>query len=121
MLDVSTIVLSGIICLSITKASAVHNPASSKRVLGYVQPPQRHHGHTVEENDAPLKKTIERTSGKGLHLNGERCVFRISKLTFMFYLLSKRGLGTTEPLITTSHLEVDFHVLPIVQKRTWDN
>ena len=70
------------------------------RVLGSLQHLRRHHGHTVK-HDALLKKSIERTPEKALNWNSERCVFRMSKLTFMAYLLSKRGLGTTEPLVRT--------------------
>ena len=70
------------------------------RVFGCLQHPRRRPGHTVK-HDAWLKKSIEPTQEKGLNWNSERCVFRMAKLTFMAYLLSKRGLGTTEPLVRT--------------------
>ncbi|PFX14704.1 Uncharacterized protein K02A2.6 [Stylophora pistillata] len=49
------------------------------------------HGRTVEEHDSRLRKTIECISDKGLTLNPEKCVFRMPQLTFMGYLLSRKG------------------------------
>ena len=54
------------------------------------------HGRSVDEHDARLKKTMERIQEKGLTLNREKCVFQMSKLTFMGYLLSNKGIGPTE-------------------------
>ena len=58
------------------------------------------HGRTVEEHDSRLQKTIECICDKGLTLNPEKCVFRMPQLTFMGYLLSRKGIGPTE-----SHVE----------------
>ena len=54
------------------------------------------HGRTVEEHDSRLQKTIECICDKGLTLNPEKCVFRMPQLTFMKYLLSRKGIGSTE-------------------------
>lgn len=54
------------------------------------------HGCSVDEHDARLKKTMGRIQEKGLTLNREKCVFQMSKLTFMGYLLSNKGIGPTE-------------------------
>ena len=54
------------------------------------------HGRSVDEHDARLKKTMERIQEKGLTLNREKCVFQMSKLTFMGYLLLNKGIGPTE-------------------------
>ncbi|PFX12869.1 Retrovirus-related Pol polyprotein [Stylophora pistillata] len=54
------------------------------------------HGRTVEEHDSRLQKTIKCISDKGLTLNPEMCVFRMPQLTFMGYLLSRKGIGPTE-------------------------
>ena len=51
------------------------------------------HGRSVEEHDARLRKTMECIQEKGLTLNREKCVFQMSKLTFMGYLLSNKGMG----------------------------
>ena len=53
------------------------------------------HGRTVEEHDSRLQKTIECICDKGLTLNPEKCVFRMPQLTFMGYLLSRKGIGPT--------------------------
>ena len=54
------------------------------------------HGRTVDEHDSRLRKTMECIREKGLTLNKEKCVFRMSQLTFMGYLLSSKGIGPTE-------------------------
>ncbi|PFX17850.1 Transposon Ty3-G Gag-Pol polyprotein [Stylophora pistillata] len=54
------------------------------------------HGRTVEEHDSRLQKTIECISDKGLTLNPDKCVFRMLPLTFMGYLLLRKGIGPTE-------------------------
>ena len=54
------------------------------------------HGRSVEERDARLRKTLEHLREEGLTLNKEKCVFRMSELTFMGYLLSSKGIGPTE-------------------------
>ena len=54
------------------------------------------YGRTVEEHDSRLRKTMECIREKGLTLNKETCVFRMSQLTFMGYLLSSKGIGPTE-------------------------
>ena len=54
------------------------------------------HGRTVEEHDSRLRKTLECICEKGLTLNREKCVFGMSQLTFMGYLLSSKGIGPTE-------------------------
>ena len=104
MLDVSTIALSPNLCRhNMSKHNQSFSSTQSNkfyRVFGCLQHLRRHHGHTVK-HDASLKKSIEPTPEKELNWNSERCVFRMSKLTFMAYLLSKRGLGTTEPLVRT--------------------
>ena len=57
------------------------------------------HGRSVDEHDARLKKTMERIQEKGLTLNRQKCVFQMSKLTFMGYLLSNKGIGPTESCV----------------------
>ena len=54
------------------------------------------HCRTVEEHDSRLQKTIECICDKGLTLNPETCVFRMPQLTFLGYLLSRKGIGSTE-------------------------
>ncbi|XP_015747522.1 PREDICTED: uncharacterized protein K02A2.6-like [Acropora digitifera] len=54
------------------------------------------HGCSVDEHDARLKKTMGPIQDKGLTLSREKCVFQMSKLTFMGYLLSNKGIGPTE-------------------------
>ena len=54
------------------------------------------HGRTVEEHDSRLQKTNECVCDKGLTLNPEKCVFKMPQLTFMGYLLSRKGIGPTE-------------------------
>ena len=43
-----------------------------------------------------VAEDIECICGKGLTLNPEKCVFRMPQLTFMGYLLSRKGIGPTE-------------------------
>ena len=50
----------------------------------------------MEEHDARLRKTLENLREEGLTLNKEKCVFTMSELTFMGYLLSSKGIGPTE-------------------------
>ena len=54
------------------------------------------HGRTVEEHDSRLRKTLECICEKGLFLNREKCVFGMSQLTFMGYLLSSKGIVPKE-------------------------
>ena len=54
------------------------------------------HGSSMEEHDARLHKALEHLREEGLTLNQEKCVFRMSELTFMGYLLSSKGIGPTE-------------------------
>ena len=53
------------------------------------------HGCTVKEH-VRLRKTFKCIQEKGLTLNRDKCVFSMSKLTFMEYLLSDQGIGPTE-------------------------
>ena len=57
------------------------------------------HGRSVDEHDVRLKKTMERIQEKRITLNREKCVFQMSKVTFMGYLLSNKGIGPTESRI----------------------
>ena len=45
------------------------------------------------EHDQRLEKVLTRLREKGLTLNKDKCVFNMSKLTFMGLVLSERGIG----------------------------
>lgn len=50
---------------------------------------------TVEEHDRRLEKVLSTLQEKGLTRNPEKCVYRMSKLQFMGFLLSEKGFGPT--------------------------
>ena len=53
-------------------------------------------GPNQGEHDKRLGKVITKPSGRGLALNKDKCVFHMSKLTFMGLVLSRRGMGLVE-------------------------
>ena len=54
------------------------------------------HGKDDQQHDERLEKLLERLQQRGLTLNGEKCKFKMPQLEFMGYLLSTRGIGSTE-------------------------
>ena len=54
------------------------------------------YGVTVEEHDRNLFKVLQRLRERGLTLNGRKCEFRLSQLTFFGHNLSKRGVAPSE-------------------------
>ena len=54
------------------------------------------HGSSYEEHDERLDKVLQRLSEKGLTLNFNKCVFRMTKLIFVSHVLSAKGVGPAE-------------------------
>ena len=54
------------------------------------------HGSSYEEHDERLDKVLQRLSEKGLTLNFNKCVFRMTKLIFVGHVLSAKGVGPAE-------------------------
>ena len=60
------------------------------------------HGRSIEKLNARLHKTLEHLRQEGLTLNKDKCVLRMSELTFMGYLLSSKGIGPSESRVQGS-------------------
>ena len=54
------------------------------------------HGRGVKEHDKNLHAVLTRLSEKGLTLNGDKCQFRLPKLTFFGHDLSRQGVMPSE-------------------------
>ena len=54
------------------------------------------YGSDQAEHDRRLEKVLTRLKERGLTLNKDKCVFNMSKLTFMGLVLSQQGIGPTE-------------------------
>ena len=54
------------------------------------------HGKGVEEHDRCLFAVLDRLSEVGLTVNGEKCEFRLSKLTFFGHELTSDGVNPSE-------------------------
>ena len=54
------------------------------------------HGKHVEEHDQRLRETLSRLMDRGLTLNGEKCAFRMSRITFFGYDLTEDGVHLSE-------------------------
>ena len=59
------------------------------------------HGKSIEEHDQNLHKVLQRLEEKNLTLNPVKCEFRMDKVVFMGFLLSKYGIGPTEERVRT--------------------
>ena len=57
------------------------------------------HGRDLKEHDQNLFKVLDRLRECGLTLNGDKCQFRISKLTFFGHDLGVNGISPTEEKI----------------------
>ncbi|PFX23985.1 Retrovirus-related Pol polyprotein from transposon 17.6 [Stylophora pistillata] len=57
------------------------------------------HGGDVEEHDKRLFAVLDRLSGVGLTVNGDRCQFRLLKLTFFGHELTSDGINPCEQKI----------------------
>ena len=51
------------------------------------------HGCGIEEHDRNLHAVLTRLKEKGLTLNGDKCQFRLPKLTFLGHDLSRQGVA----------------------------
>ena len=51
------------------------------------------YAYTVAEHDQRLEAVLRRLQGAGLTLNGEKCLFDMTGLTFMGHRLSKAGVA----------------------------
>ena len=47
----------------------------------------------MEEHDARLEKVLEKLEKSGLTLNAEKCIFRMSELEFMGFILNEKGIS----------------------------
>ena len=54
------------------------------------------HGCGIKEHDRNLHAVLTRLKEKGLTLNGDKCRFRIPKLTFFGHDLSRQGVASSE-------------------------
>ena len=54
---------------------------------------------SVEEHDKRLDKVLSTLQKAGLTLNKQKCVYRMTQLQFMGFLLSEKGVGPTETKI----------------------
>ena len=54
------------------------------------------HDKSIEEHDQSIHKVLQRLEEKNLTLNPVKCEFRMDKVVFMGFLLSKYGIGPTE-------------------------
>ena len=50
------------------------------------------YGRDLKEHDKNLHVVLQRLRDSGLTLNGDKCQFRLPKLTFFGHELSKKGL-----------------------------
>ena len=57
------------------------------------------HGNGVEEHDKRLFGVLDRPREVGLTLNGNKCEFRLSKLTFFGHELTSNGINPSEEKI----------------------
>lgn len=57
------------------------------------------HGQTVAEHNTRLSKVMDILREKGLTLNREKCVFKMSHLVFMGHVLSAKGIGPADEKI----------------------
>ena len=58
-------------------------------------------GTDLEERDSNLRKVLTRLEEQGLTVNGEKCQFRLPRLTFYGHELSARGIAPSEEKIAT--------------------
>ena len=56
-------------------------------------------GTDLEERDLNLRKVLTRLGQQGLTVNGEKCHFRLPRLTFFGHELSARGIAPSEDKI----------------------
>ena len=54
------------------------------------------YGADLSEHDANLHKVLTRLREKGLTVNGDKCQFRLPKLTFFGHKLSAQGVAPSE-------------------------
>ena len=54
------------------------------------------HGCGIKEHDRNLYAVLTRLKEKGLTLNGDKCQFRLPKLTFFGHDLSRQGVAPSE-------------------------
>ena len=54
------------------------------------------HGCGIKEHDRNLHAVLTRLKEKGLTLNGDKCQFRLPKLTFFGHDLSRQGVAPSE-------------------------
>ena len=57
-------------------------------------------GSTVEEHDERLDSVLQRLMHAGLTLNGEKCRFRMTEMTFMGHHLSAHGIKPTDEKVS---------------------
>ena len=57
------------------------------------------HGTDLEEHDSNLRKVLTRLDEQGLTVNGDKCQFRLPRLTFFGHELSARGVAPSEEKI----------------------
>ena len=57
------------------------------------------YGTDLEEHDSNLRKVLTRLEEQGLTVNGEKCQFRLPRLTFFGHELSARGIAPSEEKI----------------------
>ena len=57
------------------------------------------YGTDLEEHDSNLRKVLTRLEEQGLTVNGEKCHFRLPRLTFLGHELSARGIAPSEEKI----------------------
>ena len=56
-------------------------------------------GSDLEEHDSNLRKVLTRWEDQGPTVNGEKCQFRLPRLTFFGHELSARGIAPSEEKI----------------------
>ena len=54
------------------------------------------HGENNEEHDRNLQRVLQRLEEKNLTLNPQKCQFRMDKVVFLGFLVSKYDIGPTE-------------------------
>ena len=63
------------------------------------------HGKGVEEHDRCLFAVLDRLSEVGLTVNGEKCEFRLSKLTFFGHELTNDGVNPSEEKVAALEMQ----------------
>ena len=75
-------------------------------------------GNSVEEHDRRLFVVLDRLRQAGLTLNGNRCEFRLSKLTFSGHDLTSDGINPSEEKIAAIQ-DTTLHLSLLVAIETW--